>query len=73
MYDKSSKLVCVHTFTAAGPSIARDAGKIIKKPRMVSTANMLEGVKFSPKGLPLNTFLLKMALAADVTALKVPA
>ena len=34
---------------------------------------MLAGVRFSPKGLPSSTFLLRIALAADVTAESVPA
>ena len=33
----------------------------------------LTGVRFSPSGLPSRTFLERMALAADVTALAVPA
>jgi hypothetical protein len=39
---------------------------------MVNTANILAGVKFSPNGLPDNTFLDKIALVADVTADNVP-
>ena len=34
---------------------------------------MLAGVRFSPSGLPSSTFLERIAFAADVTALPVPA
>ncbi len=44
-----------------------------RNPKMVRTANMLAGVRFSPMGLPSNTFFDRIALAADVTALMVPA
>ena len=51
----------------------REGGRIKRKPRMVSTANMFAGVRFSPSGLPSRTFLERIALFADVTALIVPA
>lgn len=40
---------------------------------MVSTANMFVGVRFSLSGLPSRTFLERIALVADVTALILPA
>jgi hypothetical protein len=39
-----------------------------RKPRMVSTPNMLAGVRFSPTGGPSSTRLERMALAAEATA-----
>jgi hypothetical protein len=56
-----------------GPSIKRDGGRIKRKPRMVSTANILAGVRFSPRGLPSRIFFERIALVAEVTALIVPA
>ena len=53
--------------------MSMEAGRIIKHPRMVSTANMLPGVRFFPKDLPSKTFFPRMALLAEVTALPVAA
>eukprot|EP00962_Isochrysis_galbana_P026004 scaffold8023_cov103-Isochrysis_galbana.AAC.22 len=40
---------------------------------MVRTPNIFAGVRFSPSGLPVSTFLLRMALLADATALSTAA
>jgi hypothetical protein len=52
---------------------AAAAAAVAGAPMMLRMANMLAGVRFSPSGLPSRTFLERMALAADVTALAVPA
>ena len=53
--------------------MSMEAGRIMKQPRMVRTANMLPGVRFFPKLFPSNTFFPRMALLAEVTALPVAA
>ena len=58
---------------ALGGSMSRVTGKMAQKPMMERMANMLAGVRFSPSGLPSRTFLERIALAAEVTALAVPA
>ena len=58
---------------AAAAAAAAAATAVAGAPMMLRMANMLAGVRFSPNGFPSRTFLERMALAAEVTALAVPA